>query len=260
MASCQDDPVHHVLEGLGAGVGSVDDHRVGVVAGLAADGGAGDERVTGAVGRVVQGLRGLVEPVDVLHHVELARLRPAAPGAHRRAQRPERGPVAQPVGRVGLLDRRGHLELAAGRGLEVVPGALDPPRRPGAVGVDRLEHQVAVAVHVDVAGRVGGVLDLAGSVAGADVVEPVRRRRRRPGRPGEVVAEHRRPARGRGRRGPGQRRRRDGQGSHHDRGQAARRQQQRGEAGPESGTESPPTATSMFSPLQIGHVVLLDFI
>ena len=135
--------------------------------------------MAGAVGRVVEGLGGLVQPVDVLHHVDLAGLRPAAAGPHRGAQGPERRRVTEAVGRVRLLDRRGHLELAARRGREVVPGALDPAGRPGAAVVDGLQDQVAVAVDVDVIGRVGGLLFLPGPVAGPDVVEPVVRRRRR---------------------------------------------------------------------------------
>src|SRR5581483_6840855 len=100
----------------------------------------------------------------------------------------------------------------ARRGLEVVPGALDAPGGPGAAVVDRLEHQVAVAVEVDVAGGVGGLLLLAGAVAGADVVEPVGGGRSGAGRAGEVVAEDRGPAGRRRRRGVGHGRGRGGQG------------------------------------------------
>ena len=179
---------------LGPGIRAVNDHRVGVVAGLALRAAAGDQRVAVAAGRVVQRRRGLVQPVDVLHHVELAGRRPAAARPHGRPERPERGPVAEAVGRVRLLDRRGQLELAAGRGLEVVAGGLDPGRRPAAVGARRLQDEMPVAVHVDVPGRAAGVLDLSRSVAAADVVEPVGRRGRGPGRAGEAVLEHGRPA------------------------------------------------------------------
>ena len=232
-------PVHQELQVLGPGVGPVNDHRVRVVAGLARRAVAGDQRVPAAARRVVQRLGCLVQPVDILHHVELAGGRPAAARPDRRPQRPERRPVAAAVGRIRLLDRRGHLQLAAGRRLKVVAGGLDPRRRPGAPAACRLQHEMPVAVQVDVLGRVGGVLDLTGPVARADVIEPVARRRRGPGSAAEAVAEHGPPARrrrrhGRGLRlGDGDRRRRE-----HDIGPAAGEQRHRGTHGGQGGQES----------------------
>src|SRR5580693_8240667 len=143
----------------------------------------------------MQRLRRLVQAVDVLHHVYLALGGPGAARSPGGAESPERRPVAEAVGGIRLLDRRGHLHLAARRSLEVIPGALQPGGGPCPAVVDRLQHQVTVAVQVGVVGRAGGVLDLSCAEAGTDVVEPVRRRWCGPGRTREIVAEHRGEAR-----------------------------------------------------------------
>ena len=81
-------------------------------------------------------------------------------------QHPEPRPVAHRAGRAGLLDRRRHHHLAAGRRREYAPGP-DPGRRPGRVGAsggavsqhDELE--VAVTIEVGVEPGRGHRLDLA---------------------------------------------------------------------------------------------------
>jgi hypothetical protein len=153
-----------------------------------------------------------VDAVDVLHDVELTDRRPVlVVPAVRRAQGPERRPVAERrgPGHVGHPDAGLDPQRPAGRRLEVAAAGLDPGRGPAARGgAERRDAQVAVAVpaHVGRVGRVG--LDLAGApvrratrVAGARVEDPVVARRQRAGRPVEVVAPDRPPARRRGRHG-----------------------------------------------------------
>src|SRR5205823_6588478 len=114
----------------------------------------------------VERVRDLGQAVDVLHHVQLTDAGPVGGrgGAGVRAQRPERRPVTDAGARVGLLDGRGDLQLAAGRRGEVGALGLHPAGGPVAGRVaDRLDHQVTVAVLVDVAGAVGHRLDLAGA-------------------------------------------------------------------------------------------------
>src|SRR6202012_2150580 len=117
--------------------------------------------------------------------VDLAFSRPLAGPEH-----PEGRPVAEAVARVGLLDRGGDLELAARRRADVGRTGLDPARGPVAAGAVGGDVQVAVPVQVDVAGRVGHGLDLAGAEvrAGTGVVDPVAVHPRA-GRPLEIVAE-----------------------------------------------------------------------
>lgn len=146
----------------------------------------------------------LAQRVDVLHDVELADARPVgrADRAGRTAHRPERGPIAQSAGRVGLEDGRAHLELSAGRGGEVGALGLDASGGPVAGPVaESLDDQVALAVLVDVVGGVGGRLDLARSpvggtsgVTGTQVVQPVGPVQRAAGRAVEVVGEEGGPA------------------------------------------------------------------
>ena len=156
-------------------VGPVQDHRVGVVAGLAAR--APHESAADAVGLVaraagidtaVHGPRQLRQRVDVLHDVDLAVLRPLPGPEH-----PERRPVAEPAR--GLLDRGGDLQLAARGRAHVSAGRLHAAGGPGAAAAEGGDVEVAVAVEVHVAGRVGHRLDLAGAEAGAGpgVVHPL---------------------------------------------------------------------------------------
>src|SRR6201996_7414977 len=131
---------------LVGGVGAVLDHRVGVITGLAA--GAGPQAAADAVWLVartagvdaaVHGAGHLGQGIDVLHDVDLAVFRPL-PGA----EHPERRPVAEAVTRVGLLDRGGHFQLAAGWGADVGGARLDPARGPVAAGAKRGEVEVTV--------------------------------------------------------------------------------------------------------------------
>src|SRR6185437_6745751 len=76
---------------------------------------------------------------------------------------------------------------------------------------------------------------LAGTEAGADVVEPVRRRRRRAGRAGEVVPEHGDPPGRGGWHGVGERRRGGRDAGDRDAGEAAGDQDQGAEHGTRAG-------------------------
>ena len=162
---------------LGCGVRPVHDHGVGVEGGLAA--GAGLQAAADAGGLVaraagvdaaVEGAGVVGQRVDVFEDVDLAGHRPGA-----RAEHPEGRPVAEAAGRIGLLDRGGYFEFAAGRGADIGGVGLDPARGPGAARVDRLDHQVTISVEKYVTGRVGHGLDLAGTEARpwAGVVLPV---------------------------------------------------------------------------------------
>lgn len=157
------------------------------------------------VGAAVQDAPDRVEPVDVLHDVELADRRPVlvVPPV-RGSQGPERRPVAEGLvaGDVGHLDASLDAQDAAVGGLEVGALGLDPGRRPlPRGGLDRGDPQVAAAVQAEVGG-VGGVpLDLAGApvagaarVAVAGIDDPVRGRGGRAGRTVEVVAPDQAPA------------------------------------------------------------------
>src|SRR5690348_6350257 len=109
------------------GIRPVLDHRVGVVAGLAA--GAGTQPAAVAVALVayaarvraaVHGPGDFGQRVDVLHDVDLAVFRPLAGAEH-----PERRPVAEPARRVGLLDRGGDLQFPAGGRADIGGRRLD---------------------------------------------------------------------------------------------------------------------------------------
>src|SRR6201992_1022942 len=130
------------------GVGAVLDHRVGVVAGLAARAGAqaaadavGLVARAAGVGTAVHGAGQLGQGVDVFHDVDLAVFRPLA-----RPEHPEGRPVTDAAARVGLLDRGGDLELAAGRGADVGRAGLDSAGGPVAAGAVGRDVQVAVPV------------------------------------------------------------------------------------------------------------------
>src|SRR6202044_2080764 len=101
------------------------------------------------------------------HDVGPADGRPRARvGAVTGAEREELRPVTQAAGRAGLLDGRADHELSAGRCREVVALGLDRPGRPPAPGIQGGNVQVALAVQVDVAGRVGHRLYLPGAPVG----------------------------------------------------------------------------------------------
>src|ERR1017187_7052479 len=111
----------------------------------------------------------LRQRVDVLQDVDLAVLRPLTGPQH-----PERRPVADAAGWIGLLDWRGPLECPASRRPPVRGGRLDTAGCPRAALVQRGDVEITVAVEVHVAGRAGHGLDLTGAEigAGSRVVHP----------------------------------------------------------------------------------------
>ncbi len=137
---------------------------VGVHGRLAARAGAGP--VGADAGRLVAGPAGVhaavqdaphrVDPVDVLHDVELAGAGPVPVVAPvRRAQRPEGRPVAERLvaGDVGHLDAGLDAQHAPGLRLEVGSAGLDARGGPLArAALDRGDAQVARAVEAEVGG------------------------------------------------------------------------------------------------------------
>src|ERR1035438_9693264 len=215
-------PVEIPADLLVRDVAPVDDDGVGVIAALAsgarpqaaAQAGVFVARPGGAVGvadgevSAVQGGGMLAARVDVFHDVDLAGARPGAGAEH-----PERGPVPQAAGRVRLLDRSGHHQLAPGRGGEGTAVGLDPGRGPGLILTDRRDVQATVAGEADVARCAGhgGDIAVAEGTRAADVELPATRGLS--GGTGEVVAPDQGPADRA--RAPGGKRDRDGHHDHH---------------------------------------------
>jgi hypothetical protein len=84
----------------------------------------------------------LVVGVHVLEDVDLPGSGPVAPPEH-----PERRPVAQADGGIGLANGSGHGHLAAGRRAEVAAGRLDTPGRPGLAAAQCRDVEIPVTVH-----------------------------------------------------------------------------------------------------------------